>query len=163
MQSYCGIDCAPIDARAIELFRTSGSTHYALRERGPDALALGPLFRTILDGKPLDDAAVHYDLEPDETIADRLATLSAVSLFRLRNAVYAHHGRPFSQPDLQAFFYGEVPSFVTAHAGADPQGRAAAGLPRTPDPTFDESQLTTNDHATIALIRRIERAPRPAP
>ncbi|HWS85396.1 MAG TPA: protein kinase [Pyrinomonadaceae bacterium] len=66
---------------------------------------------------------------------------------RLRNTVYARHGRTFSDGDLRAYF----------------QSRYWY----KPDPKYDEDQLTTNDRANIDLLKAFEendgRAPRGDP
>jgi ketosteroid isomerase-like protein len=67
------------------------------------------------------------------------ADLSGVTpayLSRLRNTVYARHGRTFSDSDLRAYF----------------QTRAWY----KPDSKYDEDQLTTNDRANADLLKAFE-------
>ncbi len=158
VRAYCGVQCQGVDQRAIELFETSASYHYRLREVNPDAPDLVPLLRVLLAGKPVagawDDAAA-----PDaDEVEIRLARLSPMSLVRLRNAPYARHGRTFKSPDLQSFFYDQEPAYLRLR---DPRGlveRGELGLfPQTVDPDYTDAALTPVDHANIAVIRRAEK------
>jgi hypothetical protein len=61
--------------------------------------------------------------------------LSAVTLWRLRNAPYARHGRKFVSPDLQTFYY------------------ANDKLPQLHvDPAFKDRMLTNVDDANVQLV-----------
>jgi hypothetical protein len=65
-----------------------------------------------------------------------VAGLTPQQLNRLRNTVYARHGRTFSDNDLRAYFQTR-PWYK-------------------PDPKYDEDQLTTNDRANADLLKAFE-------
>lgn len=65
-----------------------------------------------------------------------LSNLTREELRRLRNAVYARHGRMFDSPDLQSYF-DKRPWY---NARSD----------------YDETQLTETDRANISLIQSME-------
>jgi len=67
-----------------------------------------------------------------------LAALSREELRRLRNAVYARHGRTFDSPDLQRYFEGR-----------------SWYKPRS---DYTESSLTQTDLANIKLIQTVENS-----
>lgn len=94
---------------------------------------------TVLDGKPLDPTG--------------LRDLSPMSLSKLRNAVYARHGRRFKSGDLNAFFYGE---WKDGYKGVFADGGRPRFLPRKQDPAFADSALTAVDHQNVAVIKKIE-------
>jgi hypothetical protein len=88
-----------------------------------------PLLRKVLAGGRL--------------AAEELGPLAPATLARLRNAPYARHGRPFKNPELQAFFYAPHPS--------------SSLPPLAPDPAFDESRLDAADRANIAAVLAAEK------
>jgi hypothetical protein len=65
-----------------------------------------------------------------------LSALSREELRKLRNAVYARHGRMFDSPDLQSYF-DKRPWY-------------------RPRSDYDETQLTETDRANIKLIQSME-------
>ncbi len=156
VRAYCGSGCTGADGRAIELFETSASYHYRLREVNPNAPELAPLLRALLSGTPLSDSLGIGDA-PDATVDAVLSRLSAMSLFRLRNAPYARHGRPFKSADLQSFFYDAAPPFLKARDSHGLDERKRSGLfPQTVDAAYADTKLTPTDHANIATIRRAQ-------
>jgi hypothetical protein len=72
---------------------------------------------------------------------DELAGKSSGELRRMRNEVYARHGRVFKDPALVEYFT------------AQPWYK--------PDPSFSESQLTNDDRARLNLIRAAEKKAAP--
>lgn len=162
VRGYCGTECDETDARAIDLFEINASYHYRFMEQRPEAPEMTALFRVLLAGQPIDEARRHY--EPETSFDDMLAELSPMSLFRLRNAPYARHGRPFRHEDLQSFFYDAIPPYPAAHAEWTLEERTeCGGFPLPLDPAFDDAKLTAVDHANIARLRAIERRVRTAP
>jgi hypothetical protein len=67
-----------------------------------------------------------------------LTSLSGEELRRLRNAVYARHGRTFDSPDLQRYFESR-PWYKARY-------------------DYSESELTETDHANIKLIQTEENS-----
>ena len=68
--------------------------------------------------------------------ASDVAMLDDAALRVLRNEVFAQYGRPFSSADLQAHF-GKMSWYH-------------------PDPGFEDSRLTANDKANVALLKTLE-------
>jgi hypothetical protein len=91
-------------------------------------VSIEPLLATVLRGERL--------------TADGLQPLSAESLSRLRNAVYARHGRPFKSAALHSFFYGERSGAPTTKL-----------LPRILNPAFVDTMLSDDDRANVAMVQ----------
>jgi hypothetical protein len=119
--------------RVSELFGGAAESHFKLFDIGRME-SIEPLLKKIFDGRRLE--------------AEEIEHCSEETLFKLRNAVYARHGRPFKNPDLQTFFYGK----------RDVQGDSEETdlLPRKPNPAFKESDLDAADRANAALIAKAE-------
>lgn len=133
-QDQGGAQAPPIIDRAIEFFEGAARSHFSLSDPGTGWNdRIDEFLETIFAGKPLRSQA--------------LPLLSPVSLWKLRNAIYARHGRPFKNPDLQRFFYGDrgLPDETTPL------------LPRKVNPRFHERMLTAEDKANLALIKKAER------
>ena len=127
----------PIACRAIAYFAMEADSHQNLMD--PWRLEeIHSLLGKVLKGEPVSDA----DLEPAS--ADGPGW-SAVTLWRLRNAVFARHGRAFSNPDLQRFFYGEYPP-----------GLSKGLLPLKVDPGYSDAKLTAVDKGNIKLFKKHE-------
>jgi YARHG domain/F5/8 type C domain len=71
--------------------------------------------------------------------SDDLLGLSPAELRRLRNAVFARHGRVFESPELQQYFNSR-PWY-------------------SPRASFSDAQLTANDRANIELLKTAEERP----
>jgi hypothetical protein len=115
--------------RALELFDASAATYTSFFDMNLDVE--GALV-TILAGKP-------YTAE--------LEGASAPTLWLLRNAVYARHGRKFKHPDLNHYFYG---AFKRPAA-------VRRVLPRRIDPRFSDRMLTAVDRRNVRRIAAEEK------
>ena len=113
------------------------------------------------DAKPwlVKAARLHFDLvdpvtnesiEPqldkalagNKLVAAEVGKLASVSLWKLRNAPYARHGRPFKTADLQTFYYGD-------------RGKDVAQtklLPLKPNPKFTDALLDKTDDANVSVV-----------
>lgn len=97
--------------------------------------SIEPLLATILAGEALDPKAL---TDPNG------GSWSVLSVWKLRNAVFARHGRRFDNPDLHRFFYG-------------PDGARAAGLPARPsNEPWSDARLTPIDKKNVALLKSTE-------
>lgn len=94
-----------------------------------------PLLDLILRGEPLPADALKL------SGGDR--RWSPLTLWKLRNAVFARHGRPFQHADLQAFFYGPERRWTQLAVV----------------PSFSDSHLTPTDRANLAMIQAAEAQP----
>jgi len=131
------VEKEPVACRAIGYFAMEADSHQNLMD--PWRLQeIHPLLGKVLKGKPVSEA----DLAP---ASPKGQGWSAVTLWRLRNAVFARHGRAFTNPDLQRFFYGEYPPDLTKGL-----------LPLKVDPAFNDARLTTVDRANIKLLKKHE-------
>lgn len=73
--------------------------------------------------------------------------LSKHQLVLLRNAIFARHGRSFTTPSIQEFFYGR-----------DRKHRfAGMNLPDRPDPGYEDARLTRTDRDNIRLLLGLEK------
>jgi hypothetical protein len=91
--------------------------------------------QTATDAVGRAEARVVRGAQLDES---ELTTLSREELRRLRNAVYARHGRTFDSADLQRYFEGR-----------------SWYKPRS---DYTEAELTESDHANIKLIQTVENS-----
>lgn len=91
---------------------------------------LRPMLKIVLAGKKLTKDDI---------------TRNAVTLWKARNAVFARHGRPFKNPDLNGFFY------------EGKHGGESDFLPLKKNPKYNDAMLTKIDKANIALIRSLEK------
>lgn len=108
--------------------------------------APGQLFARVMAAAAFDAAAA----------AARLGPLSARTLRRCRNAVYAHHGYRFTDAALNRAFYGETGIRVLPPVAGD--GRPGAVFARNPD--FSPAMITAAEQSYVAAIRALERRPR---
>jgi hypothetical protein len=83
-------------------------------------LSIDPVLTKMLAGKKIETR--------------ELMGVASVTLWRLRNAPYARHGRPFKSPDLQTFFYEKL------------------GRSLTPNPAFKDSMLDKIDEQNVATV-----------
>jgi len=97
---------------------------------------ISPLIATIAKGEGLDNRQLKVDAGKSR--------LSPLSLWRLRNAVFARHGRKFENSDLATFFYGKG-------------GCCKEQSDYSPD------KLSQIDRANVKLIASLERPPATAP
>ncbi len=140
------IGLAP-EERAAEMFRITAADHFTL-EAGI-ILDYRPVLDLLLTGKPLPKGYIGQD---------DAGLLGAVHLRKLRNAVYARHGRPFKDPDLQAFFYEAKPAIMKRHFKLDlEERRKYRRLPLKVNPNYDDSLLTRIDKQNIQRIRAQEK------
>jgi hypothetical protein len=119
-----------IAIRGLEFFRKSATNNIDIEDINACRGDLSCILVDIFAGRSI----AKHDFEG----------LSLVSLWKLRNAVYARHGRKFKHPDLNRLFY---------------QGKKRAGglLPRKINPRFKDSLLTATDRASVRVIRKLER------
>lgn len=115
--------------RALEFFDKSAATYTSFFDMNLDVEAA---LNAILSGKKLS-----ADLE----------AAMPTTLWLLRNAAYARHGRKFKHPDLNHYFYG---SFKRPAA-------VRAVLPRKVNPKFKDSMLTAIDRANVRRIAAEEK------
>jgi hypothetical protein len=106
-----------------DFLRAAADSHFSLVDPVTNA-SFEPLLRAMLDGKRVAVA----DLKP----------LAAVTLWRLRNAPFARHGRPFKTVDLETFFYAQLKLVENAK--------------------YDDKLLDKNDQANVdAVMAEIHR------
>ena len=146
VESICDLECREqlgALARAAEMFHSAAWAHYSLSDGNlPDDLR--PQLRLLLAGEKLP--------------AKDIEGLGAVHLRKLRNAVYARHGRPFQDADLDAFFYEARPRIMAKEFPRELKRRKAFKLlPLSRNPDFDDSMLTRIDEANVATIRAWEK------
>jgi hypothetical protein len=103
-------------------------------------VSIEPLLGRVLAGERLAESELGLD---DPT------PWSALTLWHLRNAVYARHGHEFKSPDLDTFFYGKRP----AKQKVDRTRLLPLKKPAAPD-----ASLTAADNANLALITRLEKS-----
>lgn len=120
--------------RAIEYFGRAARARFALFDP-VEMASFEPLLGKVLQGESVSTA--------DLGSSDGHPRYTPVTLWRLRNAVFARHGRPFKHPDLQAFFYGDgiVPSPL---------------LPVAIDEAYSDARLTDVDRANLSVIKAAE-------
>jgi len=129
VRATCGLVCddvekQPVLARAAEWASREATVRFDLIDPARmDSTAT--LFAQVLTGKALTKKAIDG--------------LSSVSLWRLRNAVFARHGKTFEHPDLTRFFYG-------------PGATLKDLKPKDAAPS-----LTKADKANVALIQAQEK------
>jgi hypothetical protein len=126
----CKDTCTNRDERAMEYL--SGELSIRLSLEDILGVSITGYLKQVLAGQKL----------AQQPGGPRLSLYSRHGLRKLRNAVFARHGRPFKDPDLQAFFYGPAR-----------EDWVEAGLPKlTPDPRFSESRLTDVDKQNLAAL-----------
>ncbi|HZI10880.1 MAG TPA: YARHG domain-containing protein [Myxococcus sp.] len=126
----CKTQCTNRDERAMEYF--SGELSIRLSLADVLGVSITGYLRQVLAGERL----------AQQPGGPRLTLYSWHGLRKLRNAVFARHGRPFKDADLHAFFYGPRQ-----------EDWVEAGLPKlTPDPRFSESRLTDVDKQNLAAL-----------
>ena len=131
---------------AAETFKLAASEHYALD--ADIVLDYDWVFDIILEGKRL----------PKRRVGQEDAwKLGATHLRKLRNAVYARHGRPFKDKDLHAFFYEAEPKIMRNFPFDLKVRKEYKRLPLKVNPDFKESMLTPADKHNIRLIRAQEK------
>jgi hypothetical protein len=124
-------------------------------------LRFGPGFPTLetpslIEGCPAPAALFDDDLSAATLDAadllERTQSLSDAQLRICRNAIFAHHGKDFDDPDLDAFFYGEGALQVRG-----PDAAAATGgdiFARNPD--FSQDMLTDPEWAYLKAIQLVQ-------
>lgn len=123
-----------IASRAVELFE--GEAHLRVSIYDPVRMqSIGPLLWKVLAGQPLENE----ELEPSDGLR-----WTPLTLRKLRNAVFARHGRKFANPDLNALFYGP-----------HPKDRKLPKLAINPD--YADTLLTEIDKSNVRRIRQAER------
>jgi hypothetical protein len=126
----CKDRCTTRDERAMEYF--SGEIRARLELMDSQGVSIASYLKQLLAGEPLS--------QPKGGPA--LTYFSKRVLRKLRNAVFARHGRPFKDADLQAFFYGPRR-----------EDWLEAGLPKlSPDERFSEARLTAIDRQNLAHL-----------
>jgi len=121
----CGTRCD----RSVQVaawFRAAANTHFDLIDPVTHE-SIEPLLGRLLAGKAIG--------------TQELVRVSGVTLWRLRNAPFARHGRPFKNDDLQQFFYGERKVALPSKL-----------LPLAPNPGFTDSMLDAADKENLATI-----------
>lgn len=127
-QGCVDLDQDPGARRAVEWLEAEAEARFSLFDAGPMA-SIEPALKVVLAGKPV-------------TVGDEWSVLS---LWKLRNAVFARHGRPFDDPDLRRFFYG-------------PQAAPGPGFPLKPaEGRWSDARLTAQDKKNAALLLAAEK------
>lgn len=104
--------------------------------------AHGELFDHAFDADALDRAALR----------ERTKALSKAELRICRNAMFAHHGRPFKDPQLDRFFYGERGMQLRP---AGDFSHISAVFARNEN--FSPQMLSAPERAYVKAIQRAER------
>ncbi len=78
-----------------------------------------------------------------------LSCVTPVTLWKLQNAVFARHGAPMHDPDLETFFYGRRTSEVKRPV-------YTSLLPRRQNPNFSSDALSAIDKYNIDLIEQVK-------
>lgn len=128
--------------RAVEFFDASARTYVSSFDM---AINLESELRLVLTGKVLSEGF----LGADETGIEHARSSS---LWLLRNAIYARHGRKFKHPDLNHFFYGKW------KRGENTAGGLKDILPLRVNRKFKDSMLTKTDRANVTTIAKEEKA-----
>jgi hypothetical protein len=102
------------------------------------------LVQRVIDGKKL---------KRDDFCVDQDVCWSAFTLWKVRNAVYARHGYPFEQEDLNRFFYEPRPNGVEVlEIGDGEQSEVRRNLLPLKRGTNKKVKLTAVDRANLAII-----------
>jgi hypothetical protein len=96
--------------------------------------SIAPQLAKVLSGKRLQPAD--------------LACFTPVTLWKLRNGVYARHGAPLHDPDLEAFFYGRRTALLK-------RPLHTSLLPRRVRADYKDDVLTEIDQYNIGLIEQV--------
>jgi len=124
---------------------------------GPGAPSLAT--PSLIEGCPAPSDLFEASMDPDEmnrvAVAELLGPLSAEALRRCRNAVYAHHGYDFTNPELNSAFYGE--SAIRVMKPQEGSGRPGTVFAR--NPAFSPAMLTHAECSYVEAIKRLEQQP----
>jgi hypothetical protein len=100
--------------------------------------------KVVLEGRSL------ADVQPSNSMP-RLDIFCPPTYRKLRNGVFARHGRIFKDPDLTGLFYGAT----------RPERWTEAGLPRLKqNPRYTDTLLTEVDKANLAKLQELEQRER---
>lgn len=116
-------ECCSLCYRIGHWLETTGTNRFELT----DYLALSsfePLLKKVLAGEALTTKDLKTEHGPP---------WSPLTLWRLKNAVFARHGRTFGNPDLGRFFYG---------------GKLGLRI----DASYADARMTDVDRANVALL-----------
>ncbi|MEZ5584584.1 MAG: YARHG domain-containing protein [Candidatus Competibacteraceae bacterium] len=137
------------------------SFHWTDWEPAQDlAFTIGPGRPTLETPSLIDGCPAHgevfdsdFDLATLDVAAlkERTKTLSKEKLRVCRNAIFAHHGRNFTDPELNRFFYGARDLLI--HAGANSRDSAVFAK----NPHFSPAMLTEPETAYVKAIQQLER------
>ena len=125
-------------------------------------LSFGPGFPTLespslIDGCPAPGELFDHDLSTDAidvaALVERTKALSDAEFRICRNAVFAHHGKDFDDPELDRFFYGEQGLQVRGAGDA-----ASAGDVFARNPDFSPDMLTDPEWAYVKAIQSAQEA-----
>jgi hypothetical protein len=105
--------------------------------------AHGELFDLDFDADALDIAALR----------ERTRTLSKMKFRICRNAIFAHHGKEFEDPELNRFFYGERGLQIHTSSNASSRGGAVFAKSKS----FSPKMLTPSELAYIKAMQRVEQ------
>ncbi|WP_158501811.1 YARHG domain-containing protein [Vitiosangium sp. GDMCC 1.1324] len=141
VRKACGQKCTDRDNRAIEYFENE--IRFRLNLIDPRLLEdISPLMEKVLAGQPLRGKAAGPSF---------LDNLGPLSYRKLRNGVFARHGRVFKDPDLNELFYGSP----------RPEDWTRAHLPTLKqNPQYTDALLTSEDKANLATLQALEKRKR---
>jgi YARHG domain-containing protein len=105
---------------------------------GEIRVSFKPLLETVLLGKPL----------TRKMLDNGMGGWADTTLRKVRNAVFARHGRLFKSKDLQEFFYG--PEWPDRWSGFPAK-------PKLQHSGYKDSLLTETDKANIKLLKEVEK------
>jgi YARHG domain len=134
MKRACDKTCTLRDGRVMEAFRREADSR--LGRADIEFMAVGLALKEVLAGRPVQGG-------------DDLRHASRTSLRRVRNGVYARHGRPFTSVDLDEFFY-TLPRSKEWRAADLPVLKKVPG--------YNDARLTEVDKQNLAYIQALEHA-----
>lgn len=112
---------------------------------------------SLIEGCPAPGELFDLDFDVDKldiaVLRERTKPLSKAKLRICRNAVFAHHGKEFEDPELNRFFYGE--RGLQIQVSGDASSRGGAVFARSKN--FSPKMLTPPELAYIKAMQRVER------
>jgi hypothetical protein len=140
VRKACGERCTVRDDRALEYLENEIRYRTSLTDPC-HGIGISPYLKLVLEGRPI------QGIQPSDS-RPRLDIYCPLAHRKLRNGVYARHGRIFKDPDLNALFYG----------ASRPEGWTEAGLPLLKqNPKYTDDLLTEADKANIATLQALEQ------
>jgi hypothetical protein len=134
IRTFCKKKCSPFENRAIEYFERESAARIKIHDfYDPVGFLNGVGFESQLKKIVRGETLTKKELTPEPLF-------SGLTLWILRNGIFARHGMIFRHPDLKHFFYGS---------------RSKLGLKESKN--YSDSLLSKADNSNIRLIRDQEK------